>query len=250
MTPVLSIRLDFEVTAAQAPDTASRVAEILNRPCFAVLDRIVGASGELPKSAVAITEILLDLDATLRLTGTYEETVIARCDIEYGPNGRRFAVLVLPYVPRWLDSALVAIVELAHVLRAVSGAIATEPDYIHGVNYAFGALVAGPIDSSPRPGLSELRLRERSRGSNATEIGGPEWGMFLGAGHIARVSFSALRDSNAFSRVIAVAPDLIFIQLTADPLDDFTDAFETNLERAAEVLAPVLMDLTDGMGDA
>jgi uncharacterized membrane protein len=58
------------------------------------------------------------------------------------------------------------------------------------------------------------------------------------------VRAAALRASGAFARVVAVAPQLVYLQVSEDPTEDLTEGFEAKLVAARWALAPLLMDMS------
>jgi hypothetical protein len=75
------------------------------------------------------------------------------------------------------------------------------------------------------------------------EIHGPEWGTLLGPSHLAILSVAELERSGVFARVRKLSDDVVFLQLTENPLDALDPGFAETLDRAREVLRPILMDV-------
>ncbi len=76
------------------------------------------------------------------------------------------------------------------------------------------------------------------------EVPSPEWGLFLSRAHLEKVPASALEASGVFHQVRRLSDDMVFLQLTADPLDALRPDFDALLEPVRKVLAPVLSQPT------
>ncbi len=259
MSATLSLRLDYGRALLGDEPGAREVAEILARPCLAALERVSGRcknrwSRHAPASAETIRTYLLDerFDAVSFDTRRGAE-LVASAEIEttpwlqrsVSPAIRLQSYLVIPYVDRELDALLAGACALAAALRTGAGFLALEPDY-----RSSRRAVLGSFRPKSRDGLSQSRqIARRARHWKsdyiATQVASIEWGTFLGAGHLAQLDLDTLRASDAFARVVVVTPDLVFLQLTADPRDDLSGEVEARLARARDVLSPVLMDLRD-----
>ncbi len=256
---VLATRLDFALPLIEHGDVAHKVGEILSRPCFAALDRVSARHKDRwTKHAKPAPNVIADylLDSTydaLSMDNRHGEEVLGSAEIESGVRNRDavpattrfFAYVVLPVEAGGWRDALQGVLDLATVLDAGAGMIAEEPSYALGQRFALGG-----SKPKPRPGLSELRMRERrardwKRELVSEKLAGVEWGMFLGADHLTVMSAEALRHTNAFERVLELTPKLVFLQLTADPADDLTDGLEEKRMEARRILAPLMMDITD-----
>jgi hypothetical protein len=254
----LAIRYDFSTVLVNDARRRRRVAKILTSPCFRELERVSAHRGDrwtehTPTTVAAIAEILGDArNRGVSLdTGRGRELVasgeISNGTSETNQGATRFdGDLVFPLVPADLDETIAAVCELADALDAGAGFVTAELDHAS----AQLATLGGP-PPRPRPGMSARRaLERRSRDwrpwQRHCEIAGPEWGTFLGAEHLARLDLAQVRRSGAFARVLEISrSSLAFLQLTADPADDLRDDFEPRLQRAREVLAPILMDLRE-----
>ena len=252
----LAVRFDFAVALVEDEQRCRRVAEILMRPCFRDLERASAHRGDrwvqhAPKSADAIVSILQDpKNAAVSFDTKRGKDLVASGEIRNGTREinqgatRFYADLVFP-VPEDLEATTAALCELADALDTGAGFVAGEPDYAYAQKVALGG-----FNPKLRPGLSTRRAIER-RGRDwhqwqrHNELAGPEWGIFLGAEHLARLDIEKVRASRAFNRVVLVSPRLAYLQITTNPGDDLRDDFEVKLQAAREALAPILMDLSD-----
>jgi hypothetical protein len=252
----LAIRLDFAAVLVDDRHRCEAVAEVLVRPCFAELERVSAHRGDrwiehAEKSAAKIVEILQDRgNRAVAFDTKRNRQLVASGEIQNGTQDRaqsltRFsAELVFP-TPADIKEAMDSVLELAGWLQAGAGFVAVEPSYDLAHHVALGG-------SQPklRPGLSERHAIER-RGRDwhyqelATKLAGPEWGTFLGAAHLARLAPEQISASGAFYRISQVSNHLAFLQLTPDPADALAADFESKLQRARDVLAPIAMDLSD-----
>src|SRR5678815_3084426 len=252
----LAVRFDFFAALVDEHERCRRVAAILMRPCFSLLERVSAHRGDrwldhTEKSETKIVEILQDgSNRAVALETKRRRPLAANAEVQNGTQDRaetptRFrAKLVFP-VPADVEGTVTALIDLASTLRAGAGFVAAEPTYDLAHHLALGG-------SKPkmRPGLSERHAIER-RGRDwhyqelPTKLAGPEWGTFLGAQHLSALDLDAVRASGAFYRFVAASPVLAFLQLTADPADAVREDFEPKLEAARKALAPILMDLRD-----
>jgi hypothetical protein len=258
VTSTLAIRLDFGQRLIEKRSVSTTVAEVLARPCFAVLDRLSGRrkdrwSKHVKPSSDAIAGYLSDpkLDAAA-LDNKRGKDPVASAEVENGVGRdndaasptRYRATAVLPYVATALEEVVTSACDLGAALDAAAGYIALEASYGLAHEVALGG-----FRPRERVGLSQQRFRER-RGRHhyddrlVAELAGVEWGTFLGPGHLAKVDLAELRRSGAFARVVEVTPTLAYLQVTEDPLDDLTEGFEQKLIAARRVLAPLLMDVS------
>jgi hypothetical protein len=257
-SPSLAIRLDYGRALVGDRQGAGGVAEILVRPCFSDLGRLAARrkdrwSKHAKPSAERIAEYLTDAsnDAVSMDTKRGAE-LVASAEVDNGVGReaapvfatRLQAYLAIPYREGMLGAVLAAICDMASVLGVATGFIAVEPRY--GLAQRAAVAASRPKE---RPGLSEHRLRERLArvlyaDRLATELAGVEWGNFLGPGYLARLDLGQLRVSGAFARVIEVTPQLAYLQVSEDPIDDLTEGFEAKLQAARRALAPVLMDVS------
>lgn len=255
--PFLALRLDHILFLVDHREAARAVAEVLMRPCFGAFTRVSALQNDHPVgqtevSRQTITECLVNpafqgimLDSgrlgNLTAVAVFPNGQYAR---HWAPSPARLrASVVVPLAGPAAPALVQAACDLALILDARFGAITVEPTHSLAERWVLGGR------PKPRPGLSARRRVERRAycirtGHTATEISGPEWGLFLGAGHLARLDLQAVCRSGAFEKVEAVARNLVFLQLTAHPEDDLSDSFESRLNLAREALAPVLMDLS------
>lgn len=260
MNPTLAIHIRFGMHLVDESVVARSVAEIISRPCFGVLDRLTARlHGKCMEHAeptvLGVARHLTNsfVDAAL-LDAKDGRELVAVCEIENGtrvrdmmPPSIRYAVMIaVPFIGAEASEVVAAACELAVCLRAGAGYIALEPCF----GWAYEIALGRPR-SRDRPGLSFQRSLERHTRSLyeerlATELGGVEWGTFLGAGHLAWVSAETVRTSGVFARVERLSPDLVYLQVTQDAADDLTLALEERLVAARKVLAPVLMPV-DGI---
>lgn len=255
MEPTLGIHLKFGRHLVDEPLLASSVAEILSRPCFRVLDRLCARvnghrTHHTEPSALAIARHLTNsfVDGA-HLDAKEGREFVALCEVENGariremmpPSIRYAVILTIPFVEAEVSDVVTAACDLASCLQAGAGYVALEPRFGWALEIALGR-------SRPRerPGVSLRRFQER-RGRSAyddrlvTELGGLEWGTFLGGGHLARIDMESVRASGAFARVVQLGPELVYLQVTENAADDLTNELEDRLVAARQILAPVLM---------
>ncbi len=254
----LAIRLDYGEALIGAHAAARVVAELLVRPCFAELSHLSARrkdrwSKHVKPSAELIAEYLADSsNDAISMDSRRGTELVAGAEVENGVGRdaapvfttRLQAHLAIPYVAKDLGAVIACVCDLAETLQTAGGFVALEPSY--GLAHRAAVAASRPKD---RPGLSEQRFRERrARLRYADRIGrelaGVEWGTFLGPSHLERVDLGELRRSGAFARVVDVSSRLAFLQVSDDPLDDLTAAFEGKLARARDALTPLLMDVS------
>jgi hypothetical protein len=255
----LSMHLDFGLRLVEAPTEARAVAEVLIRPCFAALGRLSARrkdrwSRHGKPSVDAIAGYVTDpsLDAVSLDTERGQE-IVATAQVDNGvgrpsapvPETRCSATIVIPYVAEELEATVGGVCDLARIVRAAGGFVALEASYGLAHEVALGG-----FRPRERVGVSEQRFRERrARGQSddrlANELAGVEWGTFLGSGHLARIQLDQVRSTDAFVRVAELVPqELTYLQVTEDPLDDLTEAFEAKLGAARRALMPLMMDVS------
>ena len=256
---VLATRLDFALPLIEHENVTHKVGEILSSPCFAALDRVSARRKDrwtkhAKPAPNVIAEYLLDssYDA-ISMDNRDGEEVLGSAEIESGVRNRDgvpattrfFAYVVLPVEAGGWREALQGVLDLATALDTGAGMIAEEPSYAFGQRFALGG-----SKPKPRPGLSELRMYERrardwKRELVSEKLAGVEWGTFLGADHLKVMNAEALRRTNVFERVLELAPNLVFLQLTADPADDLSGGFEAKRIEARRALGPLMMEIGD-----
>lgn len=252
----LAVHYDYACRLIDDAERRRRVAEVLCGPAFCELDRVSADRGarwfdHAPKSVEAIASILADhRNMAVSLDTGRGREIVASAQIKSGTRETNLGALphdgylAFP-MPADVEATISALLALADALDIGAGFIAAEPTYNAGQNVALGG--AKP---RPRPGLSTRQAIER-RGRDwhikqiHAELAGPEWGTFLGAGHLTRLDVDQVRASGAFARVELVSPRLAYLQVTAEPTDDLRDDFEARLGAARVALAPILMDLSD-----
>jgi hypothetical protein len=160
----------------------------------------------------------------------------------------------LPAEPALHSARIDASCELAVHVRAIVGCISLEPGWrmAHGVKS--GGAPPPLAESLTFPGFTEQRVRERTAYADHPlplehRIWGPEWGLFLSRGHLEHVPLARIQASGVFARAEALSADLAYLQLTDDPADCLRDDYDDMLDRAREVLAPLLADLSQVVVD-
>jgi len=258
----LAIRFQHPSFSSGDAGTHQRLAEILTRPCFVSLHRLSlmrrdRQTAYRPKSAEGIVEYLAAAeDDSIYLDSGRRGELVAASRIERSarwlPADSRSPAPMLSHVVVPLEMQVFpalkeALCELAIALRTVTGAATAAASFDEGHNFVlFGkvnlvrALTTGSLD--------ERRLMERAAGAFYSEqvnerIGGPEWGLFLSDGHLQKLDRHALRATFADVRELSEF-GLVYLQLTADPVDALRPNFLSTVGRARQTLAPVLMDLS------
>lgn len=253
MPPTLAIQIEHAVRPASW--RAKVLAEILARPCFAPLsrasyrrkDRWSGyrkASADVMESYLADPEnhdLGLDSGRTGDLTASATITTgVLQRTWTPGPPVLLSHVL-MPHDAALAADRMIAACELFEALEGVAGAITVEPDHDLAQRFALGG------NPKARAGLSERHRKERKvhslhDGDLPTRLSGPEWGLFLGPGHLATISREEIESSGAFATVRPVGDRALLVTVTSDPADALGDGFESMLDHARMVLAPVLID--------
>jgi hypothetical protein len=259
--PCFGVRFDFEIALLDQAARTRTIAEVLTRPCFAVLRRISARQGDrwlrhARVSSESIKSYLQDRsNEALSLDSGRAGELIASAQIQNGtypperpgnPALRFYAYLAFPVAD--VDACVVGICDLARALDVGAGFVAVEPDHSRAQEVALGGRLP-----RERVGLSDQRRLER-RGRDwkhelvGQRIANVEWATLLGPEHLARVSVDELRASGAFARVIDVVPGrLAFLQVTHDPTDDLREVngLEDKLVAARTALTAILMDVED-----
>lgn len=255
MPPTLAIQIEHAVRPARW--RAKAIAEILARPCFAPLSRASYRrkdrwSGHKNASADVMESYLADPENhDLGLDNGRSGQLIVSATITTGVLQRTWTPgppLLLSHILVPHDAALTAdrmsaTCELFEALEGASGAITVEPDHDLAQRFALGG------NPKARAGLSEIHRKERKAhslhdGDLPSRLSGPEWGLFLGPGHLATLSREKIEGSGAFATVRPVGTHALFITMTNDPADALGDGFEAMLDHARRVLAPLLMDVS------
>ena len=261
MIPSIVVTIGHATRPGEQPEIRDAVADVLARPAFGSLRRVArGVRGravghaELDRDRIAAYLAGEACDPLILDSGRSGElTALASIDA-----GRRVTAwdspgpvpvssfAILPYDGTHLAEILAAFLDLARALRAVSGFVTVEPT----LGMAQTAALVGQLSPRARarhPALTDRHVRERGAAwvydrELDRRIGGPEWGTFLGAGHLAALPLAELERSGVFARVVVLDEALVFVQLTEDPLDVLDPAFETRLDAARVVLAPIMLD--------
>lgn len=252
------VRLDFGVSLIKEPDRVPRVAEILMRPCFVGLRRISARhidrwSRYAKPSAELMASYLIDPTNEALSFDSGRGELVATGQIQNGvspprePRHRAFTMYAALPVVEDIDGFVLAICELANAIDANTGFVAVEESHARAEEVVLGRRLP-----RKRSGLSDQRRRER-RGRDwqsdltGERLSGVEWGTLLGPGHFdgGKVTVEAIRASGAFARVVEISSERVFLQLTADPLDDLTDGIEAKLVAARAALSSITMDLSD-----
>lgn len=155
--------------------------------------------------------------------------------------------LVIPYVSEEREAVLDVFCGLAELLDAAYGATSVEPSF----DTAHNAALASRPSSADAPTyavMTDDRIRYRNapaylRNQIHCGIGGPEWGTFLGPGHLARLPAATL-SSGAFHHVRLLAHGGAFIRLSSDPMDAQSESIIALVANARAALEPILMDVS------
>jgi hypothetical protein len=259
MEPTLALRLKHAFIPGRDPDASAAVAEILTRPCFAELRRVALETnkGRVMRHSATSRERVQALmqdpacDMVNMDSGRHGE-LVADARIETGllrdPGywddfpAPLMSTVTVPHEASLAAARLEAFCELAVVLRAMAGCLSLE------MNFRMACRLVNGNTPTPRkgllqPGMTLRRLQERrsyDQRTSGRQIPSPEWGLFLGRGHLDQVSADALAATGAFHRVYRLGDDLVFLQLTADPMDALRLDYDALLEPARGALAPLL----------
>jgi hypothetical protein len=260
MTPTLMLRLEHAFIPGRDDAAAAAVAEIVTRPCFAALRRVAleTARGRTMHHSRTTTERvkalmqdprcdIVDMDSgreqELSASARLETGLLRSKDYWDVYPGPLEPHILVPYEPEHAQARIGAFCELAVVLRAIAGFVSVEMDHPMAHKVAIGLAKSSLERGLQQPGMTWRRIRERRTYSQKTldrEIPAPEWGLFLGRGHLASVSADVLEASGVFHQVRRLSDDLVFLQLTADPSDALRPDFDALLDPVRRVLAPVL----------
>jgi hypothetical protein len=259
MEPTLALRLEHAFIPGRDAGASAAVAEILTRPCFAELRRVALETnkGRVMRHSATSRERVQALmqdpkcDMVNMDSGRHGELVAdARIetgllrDADYWDSfpAPLMSTVTAPHEASLMGARLEAFCELAVVLRAMAGCLSLE------MNFRMACRLVNGNTPTPRkglrqPGMTLRRLQERrsyTQKISGRQIPSPEWGLFLGRGHLDQVSADALAATGAFHRVRVLGDDLVFLQLTADPADALRPDFDAMLDPVRRVLAPVL----------
>jgi len=241
--PTIAIRLDHPRVRL---DAIHRIADILSRPCFACLERIGTRRRERIRQLAPASPERIAKYATHRGNDAVVfdggAPLVASAELELGRGAARtFIAIPLGDRSDAFDDLIRATIDLAVALQATAGFVATEPDHAA----ARGVAVGLDCERGSERRRRERRARRRKAELLGSKLATIEWGTFLGPGHLVQVKLARLQALGVFERVVDLGPELAFLQLTNDPTDDLGDGFEDLLARAREVMAPMLVDISD-----
>jgi hypothetical protein len=261
MQPTLVMRVEHAVVPGRDAAVANAIAEIMTRPCFAPLERVAietytGRRTHHTRTSVEAIQAYLsdprcdvvdmdsgrheDLTASARLfTG-----MIPRPDARVVYPAPLEASVIVPHEPGLTGARIDAFCELAAVVRAAAGCVSMELGFRLARCITIPLLQTSPELLAMQPGLTARRLEERSRYDKRKldrDVPSPEWGLFLSHGHLAAVPAITLEASGVFHQVRRLSDELVFLQLTADPVDALRPDFDALLDPVRRVLAPVLL---------
>ena len=249
----IALRIDHRAWLDR-PEVATTISRALDHPAFQDLRRVAYNTGvretrHQPRTAASVKEILLskDCDSVIldpgRKAGLNASGAIftGRHILHWDADKRVItSYVVVPY-----DAASpLAIAEgfslLAAALDAFGGYLCVEPDYARARSAAGGNQPRRhEVRDYPRR-ARERKAHPRYAEWQETQIAGPEWGLFLGPGHLARVT----PDPAVFPIIRDVGRGKLCL-LSDNPEDALTEAFDARLEAARRALAPVLMDVSE-----
>ncbi len=242
-------------------DLASRAAGLLNTPSMRAFRRVATSkNGRETEYGRNSPELLLKhlqrpdahavwLDSGR--SGKLESHGWITIALGYKPDADILATMranfVVPYVADEREAVLDVFCGLAEILDAAYGATSVEPSFDTASNAAVASRPSA-ADAPTYTVMTEDRIRYRNapaylRNQIHHSIGGPEWGTFLGPGHLARLPPDTLA-SGAFHQVRPLAHGGAFLRLSEDPMDAQTDAILGMVARARAALEPIVMDVS------
>lgn len=244
-------------------DLAHRAASLLNVPAMRAFRRVaVSKNGRETEHVRNSPELLLKhlqspaahavwLDSGR--SGELESHGWITIGLGYKPDADIVATMTsyfaLPYVADEREAVLDVFCGLAEIFEAAYGAAAVEPSFNTAQNAAMGTRPSSD-DAPTYTVMTPDRVRyRRTPGFLANQIhhsiGGPEWGTFLGPGHLARLPPDTLA-SDAFHHVRPLAHGGAFVRLSDDPLVAHTDAILDLVAKARAALEPIVLhDLSE-----
>ncbi|HTR21196.1 MAG TPA: hypothetical protein VMH88_10115 [Gemmatimonadales bacterium] len=258
----LAARIHHGFAPNSSREAAETVSTVLARPCFNLLTRLSATRHGLqvaftPEDSGTLLAYLTrpENDAVLLDNGRLGHLqALARIQTGGTPTLTRPALrrpapllsyLMLPVTTDQIPDVLAATCDLAVALQGVAGAVTAVQSF--EAAQAFALTKPAPPNGKTPPS-ARLRDRERSTlyyflSQLDTLIPAPEWGLFLSSGHLEALPDSSLHDTAAFVKAQElVSGRLIFLQMTANPLDALTPQFDDRLGHARELLQPILMD--------
>jgi hypothetical protein len=256
----LVLRLDHALVPGQDIDTARAVAEIMVRPCLAPLKRVAleTRTGRRIRYDVSSIENIasylcdprcgvVDMDSGrqggLVAAARLHTGLVLEPDYWVAYPAPLEPYIIVPHNPELGAARIDAFCDLAAAVHAIAGCVSMELDFRLAQHLGIG-VSSQPVDAvDVQPGMTMRRLRERGSYDMRNldrEVPSPEWGLFLGRGHLEKVPASALEDSGVFHQVRRLSDELVFLQLTADPADALRPDFDALLDPVRRVLAPIL----------
>lgn len=253
-------RFDHSWAPVESEETAAAIADIVQRECFSACSRVSYArsgsfgrpgrnGGYKKKNAAIVREYILDArNESVHLDNGRQGELTASMRFATGAV-RREGIPLFSYLAMPLSDDVTALEEaacdLAGALRVHVGAIAVFPVYRWAEKFGYSSDLMD--DRAREMGLSERRHQEWNAWSNhrlarQSEIAGPEWGLFLSSGHLAKLPASVIRASGAFAEVRELEGDRAFLRLTDDPRDALAPDYEARLDKARDALRPILAD--------
>ncbi len=259
MKPFWALGLSHACSLRDDEARARRVASLLNAPAMRAFRRVAtSTNGRETEHGPNSPELLLKhlmrpgahgvwLDSGR--SGELDSHGWIQIGLGYTPDADVLAPMssyfTLPYVSEEREAVLDVFCGLAEVFDAAYGATSVEPSFESGRNAAMTTRPAA-ADLPTYTVMTPDRIRyRRFPGYIANQvhrsIGGPDWGTFLGPGHLARLPPDWLK-SDAFYSVRPLAHGGAFVRLSDDPLDAHTDGILGMVERARAALEPIVLN--------
>lgn len=259
--PFWALSLSHARSLRDDDDRARRAARLLNVPAMRAFRRVATSkNGRETEHGRNSPEVLLNhlmrpgahgvwLDSGR--SGELDSHGWIQIGLGYVPDADMLAPMssyfTLPYVAEELEAVLDVFCELAEIFDAAYGATSVEPSFQSGQN---AAMLTRPTaaDLPTYTVMTPDRIRYRRFPAYLANqvhhsIGGPDWGTFLGPGHLAGLPPETLK-SSAFHSVRPLAHGGAFLRLSEDPLDAHTDAILGLVARARAALAPIVVDVS------
>lgn len=244
-------------------EPARRAASALNVPVMRALRRVAtSTNGRETEHGRISPEMLLKhlrrpaahgvwLDSGR--SGEIESIGWITTGLGYKPDADIVATMssyfVVPYVADEREAVLDVFCGLAEIFDAAYGSTSVEPSFQTAHNAACASRPSAE-DSPTYTFMTPDRIRyRRTPGFLANQIhhsiGGPEWGTFLGPGHLARLPAAAL-SSGAFHHVRPLSHGGAFIRLSSDPMDAQSESILALVANARAALEPIVLhDLSE-----
>lgn len=243
-------------------DRARRAADLLNVPAMRAFRRIAVTiksreTEHQPNSPEQLAKHLRHPEARgvwldSGRSGDLDALGIITMALDFKPDvdipAQMYSYLVLPYVAHDREAVLDVFCSFAELLEGAYGAASVEPSFQTAHNAALAARPSAD-DTPTYTVMTPDRVRYRKAPAYLFNeihhgIGGPEWGTFLGPGHLARLPPATLA-SNAFHSVRPLAHGGAFVRLSEDPLDAQSDAILALVANARAALEPIVLDVSD-----